>query len=148
MAFPSRDRNSSAAYRFARAQDAVTTVKNRLSGVIDKMAATRMSATNFTAISVELAAMKAELQAMLAISGIADYTTKEHGIDLTVEASALIAKANEVQAAIALLLPTNAQGWLTIVKFDTDGSLAWRNFSVAEMEPVRLKLVELLDIIE
>lgn len=146
--FPARDRTPRFSDRLNRAMIEAASAKGALPDVVRAMDNQRLSAVNFDRTMARLAHLKMELTALINHPGMDDYTMKEIGRNVTADAQTLLMKVEEAQAAIKDLLPVDADGYLRIVKLDTDGTFAWDSFSSAQMKKVRDKLDELQSLIE
>lgn len=133
----------------ARARNESTSLKNYLTDMIKTMESNRLSATVIFSLTGRLAGMKKEAEALLGVEDIEDYAVSKFERGVTESGVDLLARIDLAIDAIKRMIPTDEKtGLMLVVKFDTDYSPAWTSFGPEQMEPVRVALQTIVDVIE
>lgn len=148
MPFPVQDKTLTRATRLNTAMAHAQAAKGVLTSMHRFLAENRISAAKFNSVMADLENLRRQMEAIAADDGMDDFAASEIGRTVRSDANAILAKIREVKAAIKALVPANAQGFLGIVKWDTDDTFAWVSYGPQETTNLRAKLSELLALME
>jgi len=107
-----------------------------------------VSATNFGKITGDLAVLKRALVSLAEHPDTDAVAQARFGRPITDDALAMVAKLDAARDAIHELIPANKAGFLEICWWDTDGTFAWKAFTPADLEPLKLIVDEIIDSID
>lgn len=129
-------------------QHTASSIKGSLSNMAAFMTANSVSATQFGKITGDLAVLRKALAEAARNPDIDKQATARFGYGVTETIAEILPKLDAAIAALHALVPTTNDGFLKIVKWDTDGTFAWRSLAPAQLAPVALMLSDIADSID
>ena len=129
-------------------QHTASSIKGSLNNIVSFISANSISATQFGKITGDLAVLRKALSEAAANTDIDKQAVARFGHAITDVITEILPKLDAAIAALHDLVPVTNDGYLKIVKWDTDGTFAWRSLAPAQMASVALMLSEIADSID
>lgn len=129
-------------------QHTTSSIKGSLQNIVSFISANAISATQFGKITGDIAVLHKTLAEAAANPDIDKMAQARFGYDVTPIINDVLPKLDAALQALHDLVPTTPDGFLKVVKWDTDGTFAWRSITPAQMAGVARMLTDIADGIE